>query len=131
MSPTEKQQATYAEATLALSELHILAEALEKEHQWLLKQIKRKRNELKKFVEQMRSLATQTFHRGAPVFQQLMEIDQEIHAMFKEILTGRKMGKKTRQYILEIYQHLQLAGMVSPKFLDEDEEESQIGRAHV
>ena len=124
MSYTNKQQVTYAEKTLALSELHILAESLEKEHQWLLKQIKRKRTELKNFVEQMRSVATQTFHRGAPVFQQLMEIDKEIHTLFEEILTGRKMGKKTRQYVLEIYQQLQFSGMVSPKSMDEDEEES-------
>jgi hypothetical protein len=112
------------EKNLTLSDLHILLQALEAEHQWLLKQIKRKRTELNNFVEQMRSVATKTFHRVTPVFQKLMELDREIHALFQEIFTQRKMGRQTRLYVLEIYHHLQVAGVVSPKSLDEDEEEN-------
>ncbi len=54
---------------LALSSLHFRLQALEEEHQWLLKQIGRKRNELKKFLDQMRSLATEIFQRGQPLYQ--------------------------------------------------------------
>ena len=45
--------ATPPNTSLALSDLHIRLAALEKEHQSLLKKIKRKRTELKNFVEQM------------------------------------------------------------------------------
>ncbi len=106
--------------TLALSSLHIRLEALEKEHQWLLKQIKRKRTELNNFVEQMRSVATDIFHRGTPSFKQMAELDQEIHALFDEILTTRKFGKQTQQKIEEIYHSLQLAGIISPKANNEE-----------
>lgn len=109
---------------LALSDLHLLMQALEEEHQWLLKQIKRKRTELNNFVEQMRSVATKTFHRITPVLQNLMALDREIHSLFQEILSTRKMGRQTRLYVQEIYQQLQFAGVISPKSMDEDEEDS-------
>ncbi|MBD2165240.1 J domain-containing protein [Calothrix membranacea FACHB-236] len=100
---------------LALSELHIYLDALEKEHQSLLKQIKRKRTELKNFVERMRSLATEIFHRATPKLQQMTDIDREIHALFDEIFTKRKLGKQTLKNIKLVYRNLQLAGVISPK----------------
>lgn len=109
-------------AILALSELHFRAEALEKEHQWLLKQIKRKRTELNNFVEQMRSVATEIFHRGTPAFKKLTSIEQEIHALFDEILSTRKFGAQTRQDILKVYRNLQMAGIISPKSLESEDD---------
>jgi hypothetical protein len=44
-------------ASLSLSELHERKAGLEREHQWLLKQIKRKRTELKNFRDRMQSIA--------------------------------------------------------------------------
>ena len=108
--------------SLALSSLHFRFQALEEEHQWLLKQIGRKRNELKKFLDQMRSLATEIFQRGQPLYQKLTDLDREIHALFDEILTARKLGQQTKERILGIYQTLQLTGVISPKFEDGDEE---------
>ncbi|MDM9383739.1 J domain-containing protein [Chlorogloeopsis sp. ULAP01] len=109
--------------SLALSYLHLRFQALEKEHQWLLKQIKRKRTELKNFVEQMRSLATDIFHRGSPNFTKLSEIDQEIHTLFDEILTTIKLGKQTKKNIEKIYFNLQIAGLISPKSTQKEPEE--------
>ncbi|MFQ4140826.1 J domain-containing protein [Chlorogloeopsis sp. ULAP02] len=109
--------------SLALSSLHIRLQELEKEHQWLLKQIKRKRTELKNFVEQMRALATEIFHRGSPSFTKMSEIDQEIHTLFDEILTNRKFGKQTKKNIEKIYFNLQIAGLISPKSTQNELEE--------
>ena len=103
------------ESTLTLSSLHIRIEGLEEEHQWFLKQIRRKRTELNNFVEQMRFLATEIFQQGTPIFKQLGELDQEIHSLFTEILTQRKFGKQTRKDILGIYENLQMMGIISPK----------------
>ena len=108
--------------SLALSSLHFRLQALEEEHQWLLKQIGRKRNELKKFLDQMRSLATEIFQRGQPLYEKLTDLDREIHALFDEILTARKLGQQTKKRILGIYETLQLTGVISPKFEDGDEE---------
>ncbi|TVP56644.1 MAG: J domain-containing protein [Nodularia sp. (in: Bacteria)] len=109
--------------TLALSSIHIRLETLDKEHQWLLKQIKRKRTELNNFVEQMRSLAADIFNRCNPKFQKLVDIDREIHTLFHEILTLRKLGKQSRKDIEAIYYQLQIARIISPKPQNFQEEE--------
>jgi hypothetical protein len=108
--------------SLALSSLHLRLQALEEEHQWLLKQINRKRNELKNFLDQVRSMATQMFHRGEPLHRKLMDLDREIHTLFDEVLTTRKLGKQTKQKVLNIYENLQFMGAISPKLDEEDEE---------
>lgn len=119
---TSPSPATPPTTSLALSDLHIRLAALEKEHQSLLKKIKRKRTELKNFVEQMRSLATEIFHRATPSFQKMTELDQEIHALFKDIFTNTKLSKKNRKKIESLYQSLQYGGVISPKLDDESED---------
>lgn len=109
--------------SLALSSIHIRLETLDKEHQWLLKQIKRKRTELKNFVEQMRSLAADIFNRCNPKFQKLVDIDREIHTLFDEILTLRKLGKQSRKDIEAIYYQLQIARIISPNPKNHPEDE--------
>ncbi|MEH1800080.1 MAG: J domain-containing protein [Nostoc sp.] len=100
---------------LALSQLHIRLEFLEKEHQSLLKQIKRKRTELKNFVEQMRSFGTEFLNKATPGFRKMAELDQEIHALFEEIFTTRKFGKQTLKNIQAVYRDLQVTGAISLK----------------
>ncbi len=61
MSPSPVDSASTS--SLGLSSFHERHRILEEKHQWLLKQIKRKRTELKNFLDQMRSLATEIFQR--------------------------------------------------------------------
>ncbi len=110
---------------LALSDLHLQLEGLEKEHQSLLKQIKKKRTELNNFVEKMRSLATEVFHRVSPNMKTMAELDVEIHALFAEILTTRKMGKQTQKNIQSLYRSLQMGGIISYKPIEEEEEDDE------
>jgi chaperonin cofactor prefoldin len=123
-SPSHSTQAT----PLALSQLHIRLQFLEKEHQSILKQIKRKRTELNNFVEQTRTFATEIFHKASPSFQKMAELDQEIHALFDEIFTTRKFGKQTLKNIEAVYLNLQLTGIISlkpgRKQFDPDSDES-------
>jgi chaperonin cofactor prefoldin len=123
---SSSSRGTSTTTTLALSSLHTRLEALNKENQWLLQQIKRKRTELKNFVEQMRALATDIFHRGTPVFKRLAEFDREIHTLFDEIFTTRKFGKKTYNDIQGIYLSLQMGGIISPKLDDDDDDEPEL-----
>ena len=109
---------------LALSDLHLQLEGLEKEHQSLLKQIKKKRTELNNFVEKMRSLATEVFQRVSPNMKKMAELDTEIHGLFTEILTTRKMGKQTQKNIQSLYRSLQIGGIISYKHIEEEEEEN-------
>ena len=110
---------------LALSDLHLQLQGLEKEHESLLKQIKKKRTELNNFVEKMRSLATEVFHKVSPNMQTMAELDAEIHALFTEILTTRKMGKQTQKNVQSLYKSLQMGGIISYKAIDEDEEDAE------
>ena len=108
---------------LALSDLHLQLEGLEKEHQSLLKQIKKKRTELNNFVEKMRSLATEVFHRVSPNMKTMAELDAEIHALFAEILTTRKLGKQTQKNIESLYRSLQMGGIISYKPIEEEDDD--------
>jgi len=110
---------------LALSDLHLQLEGLEKEHQSLLKQIKKKRTELNNFVEKMRSLATEVFHRVSPNMQTMAELDAEIHALFAEILNTRKMGKQTQKNIQSLYRSLQMGGIISYKPIEEEDDDDE------
>ncbi len=100
---------------LALSELHLRLEFLEKQHQSILKQIKKKRTELNNFVERTRSLATDVVHQTTKSFQKIAQLDQEIHALFETIFTTRKFGKQTLKKIQAVYRQLQFAGIISIK----------------
>lgn len=110
-----------ATASLALSSLHERQEVLEKENQWLLKQIKRKRTELNNYVEQMRSVATEIHNKCTPCLKKLAAIDREIHSLFDEIFSKKKLGKKSKKNIQQVYLNLQFSGVISPK-IDNSEE---------
>ena len=110
---------------LALSDLHLQLQGLEKEHQSLLKQIKKKRTELNNFVEKMRSLATEVFHRVSPNMKTMAELDAEIHALFAEILTTKKMGKQTQKNIQSLYRSLQMGGIISYKPIEEEDDDDE------
>ncbi len=118
--------------TLAISELRIRLEFLERDRQKLLAKIEKKRSELNNFLDRIRELSVEISQRSAPVFQKLLELDRQIHAAFAEIFTGRKLGKQTRKDIEGIYRSLQAAGLISPNpdrentpprgFFDDDED---------
>lgn len=113
-------------STLATSSLHIHFEALKTEHQWLLKQIKRKRTEVNNFVEQMRAVAMEMFQRTSPIYQKASKLDQEIHDLFTEILANNSFSKRNKQKIEEIYETLQGIGLISPRFEDEEDEDKEL-----
>lgn len=102
--------------------MHIRLGVLDKEHQSLLKKIKRKRTELTKFVEQMRSLATEVFHRITPNFQRISDLNTEIHNLFEEIFANKKLSKKNKKNVRAIYLKLQSIGVISPKIHREQDE---------
>jgi predicted nuclease with TOPRIM domain len=108
---------------LALSSFHLRFDELQKDHQWLLKQIQRKRKELNNFLEQMREIAVEIMQRTQPFHEQLIELDREIHALFAEIFETRKFGKKTHKEVKGIYRRLQMSGLISPQDLDNSKDE--------
>lgn len=116
-SPTRHPDTTSgapSSASLALSDLRIRLEFLERDNEKLLKQIERRRTELKNLHERIREIGVEIAQRSAPILQQLLEIDAKIHAVFAEIFNGKKLGKQTRKNIEKIYYTLQISGLISP-----------------
>jgi predicted nucleic acid-binding Zn-ribbon protein len=100
---------------LGLSDLRLRLNFLEKENEKLLKQIEKNRTELHNLNESIQEVGQQIAERSAPLMQKMLEIDNKIHELFTEILTGRKLGKKSRKDIESVYYSLQASGMISPR----------------
>jgi hypothetical protein len=109
---------------LAISDLRIRLEFLERDNEKLLKQIEKKRTELTNLVDRIREIGLEVAQRSAPILQQLLALDAKIHNVFTEIFSGKKLGKQTRKNIEKIYYTLQMSGLISPSpnryELDED-----------
>ncbi|AFY74120.1 DnaJ-class molecular chaperone with C-terminal Zn finger domain [Synechococcus sp. PCC 7502] len=100
---------------LDLSELRVRLNFLEKENAKLLQQIEKKRTELNKLTDGINELGIKIRQHTIPIMQQLLELNGQIHAVFTEIFTGRKLGKQSRQNIESVYYSLQASGLISPK----------------
>ena len=99
---------------LAVSDLRIRLEFLERDNEKLLKQIEKKRTELSNLLDRIREIGIEVAQRGAPILQQLLELDRQIHAVFTEIFERKKLGKQSRSSIEKIYYTLQVSGLISP-----------------
>lgn len=100
--------------TLTISELRLRLEFLERDNQKLQVKIAKKRTELTNLVDRIREISIEVTQRSAPILQQLLELDLQIHTAFAEIFTGKKLGKQTRKQVETIYANLQAAGLISP-----------------
>jgi predicted nuclease with TOPRIM domain len=85
---------------LAVSDLRIRLDFLERDNEKLLKQIEKKRTELNNLLDRIREIGAEVAQRSAPVLHQLLELDRQIHAIFTEIFTGKKLGKQNRKNLL-------------------------------
>ena len=99
---------------LAISDLRIRLEFLERDNEKLLKQIEKKRTELNNLLDRIREIGLEVAQRSAPILQRLLELDAKIHTVFTEIFSGKKLAKQTRKNIEKIYYTLQMSGLISP-----------------
>jgi hypothetical protein len=111
---TSPSSNNYAKADLGLSDLRVRLNFLDKENEKILKQIEKSRTELNNLNSSIEEIGIQLAKRSAPFRQKMLELDSQIHEVFKQIFTGRKLGKKSRQDIETIYCHLQADGIISP-----------------
>ncbi len=123
-----KQKSPAASSKSGLAEVipHETLLGLEQERRWLLKQIRRKRSELDNFITQMRDLASELFQRSSGSLSEMRVLDAEIHALFDEIFKKRKLGKRSRRQVEQVYRSLQMQGIISfnsngDNFFREDE----------
>ena len=80
--------------TLAISELRIGLEFLERENHKLIGKIEKKRTELNNLLDRIHAVAVEVSQRSAPILQQLLDLDLKLHAAFAEIFAGESSGNK-------------------------------------
>lgn len=102
-------------STLAISDLRLALEFLERENHKLLGKVEKKRTELNNLLDRIREIGVEVSQRSMPLLQQMLDLDRQLHAAFAEIFAGRKLGKQTRKNIERVYANLQAAGMISPR----------------
>ncbi|NUN64000.1 molecular chaperone DnaJ [Pseudanabaena biceps] len=122
MARKSKQIASPSASDLGLSDLRVRLNFLEKENTKLIQQIETNRTKVNKLNESIKEVGIQIAQRIAPYRQKLMELDDQIHDTFQEVLNTRKLGKKSRKDIETVYYNLQLDGIISPKHLPTDED---------
>jgi predicted nuclease with TOPRIM domain len=124
-STTKIKVANPSSDGLAVSDLRIRLEFLERDNEKLIKQIEKKRTELNNLLDRIREIGVEVAQRTAPIMQQLLDLDTKIHTIFAEIFKGRKLGKQSRKSIEKIYYTLQISGLISPTgHLYQDADES-------
>ncbi|MFP4219349.1 MAG: J domain-containing protein [Phormidium sp.] len=138
MAKKKKQQKgnhQVSEAALASTSPDARFEFLQERQKKVLTLIKRKQTELSNLTNQIQEIARSMFSHGQPIYEQAQKLDHEIHELFHDIFTKRKLGKKTKREIREVYEILQFTGRISPKFDEDDEdfareEEAEAERSH-
>ncbi len=75
-------------------------------------------------LDRIREIGIEVAQRGAPILQQLLELDHQIHAVFTEIFERKKLGKQSRKSIEKIYYTLQMSGLISPRAISREELDS-------
>ena len=106
------------ENALSFSSVNARIEFLKEKHKKLLKQIKRKKTELSNLSEQMQTIAQEMLHKSRPFYEKIQHLDEEIHALFKKILSNKRLGKRQKRQVINIYKTLQFTGRISPRFED-------------
>jgi predicted nuclease with TOPRIM domain len=123
-TPNSAQAATVKPIAdgLAVSDLRIRLEFLERDNEKLLKQIEKKRTELNNLLDRIQEIGVEVAQRSAPILQKIFELDRQIHDIFVEIFSRRKLGKQSRKSIEKIYYTLQISGLISPNEIPGDQD---------
>ncbi len=112
-----KKTATYnhlsQENSLSFSSVHARINFLNEKHKKLLTQIKRKKTELSNLTQQMQTLTQEMLHKSRPFEEKIHSLDREIHALFDKILSKKRLGKRQKREVIDIYRTLQLTGRIS------------------
>ncbi|MGB3613284.1 MAG: J domain-containing protein [Elainellaceae cyanobacterium] len=112
-NPKSAAAGSHATQSLATVAPHEALLNLQQERRWLLKQIRRKRTELDNFISQMRDIASEIFERSSDALNAMKALDVEIHGLFDEIFTKRKLGKRSRRQVEQVYRNLMMRGIIS------------------
>jgi hypothetical protein len=81
--------------------------ALLERHRRLLGQVAQARQHLTRLQQSLHEQASRLVSQVEPLRDRLLALDGEIHALFAELLRGRRLPARARRLVRELYKHLQ------------------------
>ena len=87
---------------------------LSAEHEKLRKRVLRRRHELERFETELREIQGTVSGRASSLIEDARRLNVEIHASFADILDKKNLSRRDRARVREIYQMLELEGILVP-----------------
>jgi hypothetical protein len=100
---------------LRLSEQPERLAALLREHQQLLAKIRQKKKELQRLGQRLDASMEETRRGLQPLLSRIEHLDEQLHALFAELLARRQQPPGARGVLRSIYRILQETGVLSPR----------------
>ena len=96
--------------------------ALIAEHEKLLTRVAKRRKDLERVADEIRTAVMRVDSHIAPLAQEARKIDTAIHAMLGALETDKKRPKRERNQIRRLHRDLEKMGVLSPQALAPDDE---------
>lgn len=87
---------------------------LSAEHEQLRKKVLRRRRELERFETDLREIGGAVAVRASTLTEEFLRLDAAIHASFADILEKKKLSKRARADICDVYEELKRDGIITP-----------------
>ena len=87
---------------------------LREQQQLLLTKSKQKRAERVRLAERIEAAIATLPRDELPLMDELSALDQQVHALFAELLARKKQPRKTPKIVCAVYELLQELGQISP-----------------
>jgi prefoldin subunit 5 len=113
MRSTPNRASTATQLQLGETESSARLLALLRERDRLQQQASRKRTTLENLRAKLERLQVAIGTQVAPLAAQLQAIDAEIHAVFREVLNLKRLDRRGRAKVRELYEFLQEDGVIS------------------
>jgi hypothetical protein len=85
------------------------------EHERLRKKVLRRRRELERFETDLREINGTVSGRASSFIEEALQLNAAIHASFADILDGKKLSRRARARVREIYEDLAREGILTPE----------------
>jgi hypothetical protein len=84
------------------------------EHERLRKKVLRRRRELERFETDLREIGGTVSGRASSLVEESLRLDAAIHASFADIFRTKKLSKRARAAVREVYETLERGGIITP-----------------
>jgi hypothetical protein len=87
---------------------------LSAEHERLRKKVLRRRRELERFQTDLREIGGTVSGRASALVEESLRLDAAIHASFADIFRTKKLSRRARATVHDVYETLERGGIITP-----------------